>query len=157
MQESIRNDVTVSEFLFDCWKEENEYSLEKLDRYMTERVNEAASRDMVSLVAQTRYMELLEIGRASLQGTFTADELYLLLNAYPQPWWPELNGGRSCFFASLISTEYVGDDEPTPAIEELMRKLCNLDVLQQMALTDVFERAWRSQKHPVDSALEALS
>lgn len=157
MQESIRKEVTVSEFLFDCWKDENEDYLEKLDRYMAERVSEAASREMVSLVAQTRYVELLEIGRASLKGTFTTDELFLLLNAYPQPWWPELNGGRGCFFASLIDIEYVGDDEPTPAIEELIRKLCNLDVLQQVALTDVFERAWRSQKHPVDSALEVLS
>lgn len=157
MQESIRNKETQSGFELDSWKQENEYSLKRLDHYMAERVAEGASREMVSLVTQTRYVKLLEIGRASLQGMFTADELHLLLNAYPQPWWPELNEGVGCFFASLISTEYQGAGEPTPAVEELMRKLSNLDGLQQMALADVFECAWRSQKHPVDSALEALS
>lgn len=157
MQESIRNKETQSGFELDSWKQENEYSLKRLDHYMAERVAEGASREMVSLVTQTRYVKLLEIGRASLQSMFTADELHLLLNAYPQPWWPELNEGAGCFFTSLISTEYQGADEPNPAAERLMRKLSNLDGLQQMALADVLECAWRSQKHPVDSALETLN
>ena len=152
MQESTHNAETLAEenfagesletFMFDDWKDTNEWMFMKSQQYMSDRVSAGASYEMVNVVSIARYEQLLQIGRTSMRDMFSREELFLLLDANPYPWLSEFNP-RYCYFVDALNPEELDLSDLTPAGQELITKLLNLNELQQIALQDVCECAWR--------------
>lgn len=156
MKENFYPNDAVDDFEFAWWKETNEADVRSVDRYMVERVSRDASPAMVGYVTLVRYSALIQMGRESLRGRFTAEELQLLFNAHPQPWWHHIPTNGHAILADAIYWEYVHERAESPLVSELMRKLLELDVFQQMVLTDVLECGWRSKSGAIAYAIEAL-
>ncbi len=148
---------SVSDFHLDCWKSANFVEDERVGRCINERVARDASPDMVKHVAVARYFEMLEKGRRTLRGVFTAEDIHLLLHAHPHSWLPESSWGASYpSLADAIYEEYINRSNASDAAVELHDKILKLDVVQLLALTDVLECAWRSSDGPIAYALEAI-
>lgn len=157
MEEKIFPNDVVDDREFAWWKEMNVEGVQRVERYMDERVSRGASHEMVNYVTLARFSALIQLGRESLRGMFSAEEFHLLCNAHPQPWWHDIQTNGYAMLADSIYWEYVHERDGSPVVSELIRKLLELDVFQQMVLADVLECGWRSSSGPIAYALEALA
>lgn len=147
MQKALTKKFTKEELEFDFWKTNNEMDDQLVGRSVSARVARGASRKMVCHVALARYFRLMDSGRASLRGMFSVDDLRVLLDVNPQPWWHEnLYGEPVWAIADGIYWNYIEGCESNPEIDELFNKVQSLNLLQRLALVDVLECAWRDGK-----------
>lgn len=102
MKENFYTNDSVDDYEFEWWKETNEADVRRVDRYMAERVSQDASPAMVSCVTLARYSALIQIGRESLRGMFTAEDFHLIFNAHPQPWWHDIPTNGYAILADAI-------------------------------------------------------
>lgn len=156
MKDNFPPNEAQDDFEFEFWKETNEWNVRNVVHYMNERVSESASPDMVRYVTLARFSALMQVGRESLRGMFSAEEFHLLFNAHPQPWWNDIPTNGYAMLADAIYWEYAHERDESPLVSELIRKLLELDVFQQMVLVDALECAWRSSSGPMAYAIDAL-
>lgn len=143
MQKSMYPPDAGNDLDFDFWKSSNERAVQRVDEYMEERMFCSASPEMVRYVSVARYATLIEMARASLRGMFSAEDFRLLLNAHPQPWWPESSW---CYCDTSVAdalSAYMSDDQADPCIVALYNKISELDTVRLLALTDLLECGWR--------------
>lgn len=124
---------------------------------MDERVSSGASLEMVNYVTLARYSALIQLGRESLRGIFSVEDFDMLFRANPTQWWYYLPIENHEVLAETIYWEYAHERVESPVVSELIRKLLELDVFQQIVLADVVECGWRSSSGPIAYALEALA
>ena len=106
------------------------------------------SAQFVLQQAAQRLFEMMEAVVPSMDGKFTEDEVILLLNANCGPIW-HWRARRSIAsdVADSFGVEELSDLENDSDLKLLLIKLMELDSLQNLALTDLCERYWRSQNH----------
>lgn len=134
----------LAEFEFQTWKDENPYIVRFLDKEISRRTSDSASPEMVTHVGLARYFKLLEEERLNMTSYFTRQELHILLNVNPYPWWTNTEH-------SLAATvyEHYGLDEQAnedSVAYRLSLKLSKLSALQEIALIDLLECAWRDDQ-----------
>lgn len=156
MEEKNSPNDAVDDREFAWWKAMNVADVQRVEQYMDERVSWGASPEMVNYVTLARFSALIQLGRESLRGMFTAEDFYMLSCVNPAPWWYDLRTNGYARLGDAIYWEYAHERDESPVVSELIRKLLELDVFQQMVLADVLECGWRSSSGPIAYALEAL-
>lgn len=130
-----------------------------LETEISLRASAETPPETVVLDALSRYFDLLNSGKRSLNGIFTADEIVNLLNANPSPL------GWDCTLLTMLATSYGFDEWDASSLfdEELYsslpkvlqervvlaRKLLGLNPLQKAALKDSLEAWFRKPAYGV--------
>ena len=125
-----------------------------LETEISQRADINAPPVTVLLDALNRYFELINLGKSSLDGVFTGDEIMMLLNANPSGLgWDSRVITMFTMCYSLDEWDYSDffDEERYSSLPEdmqemvvLVRKLLGLNRLQNAALLDSLETWWRN-------------
>jgi hypothetical protein len=132
------------EFFLQVWEEENP-SAEQLIRERTqERVTESRSPELVTRVALARYFRVIDAARLEVQGMFSEEEVMSMLHAHPhETLTDEFSERAADIFYSAFGEDLLPVDSPE---YRLCEKLAGLSTLQELALIDILECAWRSRR-----------
>lgn len=135
---------TLAEFEFQTWKEWNPYIVRFLDEEISRRTCDLASPEMITHVGLARYFKLLEKERQNMSGYFTRQDLLVLLDVNPYPWWTNTEHS----LATSVYEHYGLDEQPNEdsIAYRLCVKLSKLTALQEIAFIDLLECAWRDHK-----------
>lgn len=141
---------------FESWQDENPLALGLIKERIDERRDEQVADAQISGTALARYFRLLDIARMELRDAFSDEELGLMLNAHPHAVWA---GEFETTPADILYSAH-GENECVEDGSEVYRltdKLSRLTPLQQVALIDLLECAWRDRSvGPARYAANAL-
>ncbi|NMF96175.1 hypothetical protein GPA27_02035 [Aromatoleum toluolicum] len=129
---------------FACWQDENPRALALIEERIAERRDEQVADAQISSTALARYFRLLDIARVELRDVFSDEDFGLMFNTHPHPVW---TGEFETTPADILYSSYGGDgmvDEGSE-VYTLCVKLAQLTPLQQVALIDLLECAWRDR------------
>lgn len=149
------NSDSLERLALSDWEDYNETAKILIEERIAERLNEQAPKGVVTNTALARYFRLLDAARDELRNILSRDEVLLMLNANPLPVWA---GECETTIAQVIYDEYglESADRDGPAYR-LFEKLANLTTMQQVALLDIVECAWRDRKFgPLEYVCNAL-
>jgi hypothetical protein len=135
---------TLAEFQFQAWKDENPYTLRFLENEIARRTSDSAPPDMITQVGLSRYFKLLDRERRTMAMHFTEEELHVLLNANPYPWWTNTEHSLATAVSEHYGLAEIANDDS--AAYRLSLKLHKLSALQEIALIDLLECAWRDDE-----------
>lgn len=104
------------------------------------------------------YIEVLRSGVKSLSGTFTQDEIGMLLNMNPSPIWQKKSFSRlRDMFIDAYNIEFDDDLLKQPALLSMLDKLDFITVTENFALMDLCERFWRNKNtDSIDETFEKM-
>lgn len=142
---------------FACWQDENPRALALIKERIAERRDEQVADAQISGTALARYFRLLDIARAELRDAFSDEDFRLMFNTHPHPVW---TGEFETTPADIIYSSYEVDGmvDENSEVHRLCVKLARLTPLQQVALIDLLECAWRDRTvGPLRYATSALS
>lgn len=136
--------LAKGEIFLQWWKEDNPYA-ERLIRERTqERVTATMSPELVKRVALARYFRVIDAARLEVQGMFSEEEVNSMLNAHPHETLTDEFSERA---ANIFYSAFGEDQLPVDSPEyRLCEKLAGLSTLQELALIDILECAWRSRR-----------
>lgn len=136
-------DGDMGRSFYDCFKDENPFTMEMIERSINERMSEQFSRKLVVDVSLARYFRIVEAAREEVSGMFTEEEVELMLKANPhESVTPELNERLANIFYSAFGEEPLPEESPH---YRLCAKLSKLSKMQELAVIDVLECAWRTR------------
>ncbi len=141
---------------FEIWHDSSPGALALIKQCFAERHDDRVSNEQICGSALARYFRLLNIGRTELRDVLSDDELLLLHHARPQAVW---SGEFETTPADILYSSYGENDlvDEDSAVYQLCIKLAALSPLQQIALIDLMECAWRDRTvGPVRYASEVI-
>ena len=139
--EATELDLDKEEFSVQVWKEENPLAERLIHERTQERVTASMSPELVTRVSLARYFRVLDAARLEIQGMFSEEEVMAMLRAHPhETLTAELEERPTNIFFSAFGEDLL----PVDSLEHrLCEKLAGLSTLQELALIDVLECAWR--------------
>ena len=139
----------------ECWEEHNVVWNKRVDKRLEERVTEYIHQVQVAKTTLARYFYLIDCAFLELRGVFSREEVLMMLDAAPHE---EVDGVEADVFG-IIYYAYGEDliEEGSPP-DLLCCKLAELSKLQQYALIEILECAWRDKTgRAMVDAISALS
>lgn len=133
----------LQSFNLNSWQEEYSAAQILIDMRMEERVTQSVHHVQVVKTALARYFRLLDRARLDLSGVLSSDEIMMMLHAAPREiLLGEYEHSPADFFFSAFGEDLVEEGSPQ---HQLCTKLAGLSALQQIALIDILECAWRDR------------
>lgn len=124
------------------WLDSNPGILDWVEGRTRERVAKDVSESHVTALSLARYYRVVDVARQEVKGMFTDGEVLMLLNGSPTSIMAgELSERVANVYYSELGEESLSRDSTQ---YKLCKKLAGLTRLQELALIDIIECAWRN-------------
>lgn len=122
---------------FEYWKDAYQRERDIVEHSLQAHECELVSREFAAVLCLAKYFELINKARLSLQGFFTEDEVFRLVNSLN---YPRLESWKvlAMYYSDMVEEILPEDSDEY----RLCVKLAGLSDIQQAAVVDVMECAW---------------